>query len=127
MQLDGDKTMEASLLGPANDRPIMPLTTEEEAILLWDKQEAQEATTSCPEYLEAAEPKGLTKWADTPSTPAPSSAVPSSHRDQSRNTRRVPCRDGLRYPSTPDPNNSQAWVRAYLEVKLVVGVLFPPP
>ena len=34
MQLDSDKIMEASLLGPTNNRPIMPPTSEIEAVLL---------------------------------------------------------------------------------------------
>ena len=34
MWLDSDEIMEASLLGPADERPIMPPTAEEEAVLL---------------------------------------------------------------------------------------------
>ena len=42
MWLDGDEIMEASLLGPANDKPIMFPTMEEKAVLLGDEQELQE-------------------------------------------------------------------------------------
>ena len=38
-QLDGDEIVEASLLGPTDDRPITPLTTEEEAVLLGNELE----------------------------------------------------------------------------------------
>ena len=36
MQLDSDKIIEASLLGPVDDGPIMPLTLKEGAVLLGD-------------------------------------------------------------------------------------------
>ena len=52
MQLDGDEVLEASPLGHANHRYIMPLTMEEEAVLLVDElepQQAPEVTTSPPE------------------------------------------------------------------------------
>ena len=39
MQQDSDKIIEASLLGPTNDRPIMSPTLEEEAVLLGDELE----------------------------------------------------------------------------------------
>ena len=51
IQLDGDEIVEASLLGPINDRHVMPPTLEEEAVLLGDEpepQEAQEVTMSSP-------------------------------------------------------------------------------
>ena len=43
IQLDSDKIIEASLFGPINDRPIMPPTSEEEAVLLGNEPELQEA------------------------------------------------------------------------------------
>ena len=60
MQLDSDKIVEASLLGPADDRPITPPTTEEEAVLLGDEpepQKAQEVTMSPPECPKTPEPE----------------------------------------------------------------------
>ena len=55
MQLDGDNIMVASLLGPADVGPRMPPTSEEEAALLGDEpesQEAQEVIISPPECPE---------------------------------------------------------------------------
>ena len=60
MQLGGDEIVKALLLGPTNDRPIMPTTMEEEAVLLGDEQEpqeAQEVNTSSPQHPEATEAK----------------------------------------------------------------------
>ena len=48
MCLEGGEIVEVSLLGPADDGPGMSLTLEEEAVLLGDEpdpQEAKEATT----------------------------------------------------------------------------------
>ena len=62
MQLASDEIVEASLLGPANDKPLMPPTMEEDAVLLGDEPEPQEAwevTTSSPEHLKVAVPEGL--------------------------------------------------------------------
>ena len=43
MQLDGEEIVEVSLLGPDDDRLVMPPTMEEEAVLLGDEQEPKEA------------------------------------------------------------------------------------
>ena len=65
MQLDSDETVETSLLGPADNGPIMPLTLEEEAVLLGDEmeaQKAQEVTMPSPEYPETQ------NWRNQPSS-----------------------------------------------------------
>ena len=73
IQMDGDEIIEASLLGPANDRPVMSSTIEEEAVLLRDElgpQKAPEVTmfsSECPKTPELEEP---TEWSDAPSPPA---------------------------------------------------------
>ena len=43
MQLDSDVIVEASLMGPADDGPRVPPTLQEEAVLLGDELESQEA------------------------------------------------------------------------------------
>ena len=43
MWLDSDEIIEASLLGPSNNRPVTPLATEEEAVLPGDELEPKEA------------------------------------------------------------------------------------
>ena len=74
MWLDSEEIVEASLLSTTNGRPITPPAMQEEAVLLGDEQEPQEAlevtvTTSSSECPEVAEPERLTKWADAPSPP----------------------------------------------------------
>ena len=84
MWLGGDEIVEASLLGPANDGPGVPPTLEEEAVLLGDElepQEAQEVTISLAECPETPKPKEPTEWSDVPSPPAPSSMASNSHSD----------------------------------------------
>ena len=74
MQLDGDEIIEASLLGIIDNRPITPPTLEEEAVLLGDElepQEAQEVTMSPPECPKTPEPEEPTEQSDSPCPPAP--------------------------------------------------------
>ena len=72
MQLDCDEIIEASLLGPANDRPITPPTTEEEVVLLGhgpEPQEALEVTMPPPEHPKSIELEEPTKSSDALSPP----------------------------------------------------------
>ena len=86
MWLDGDEMLGSSLFGPADDRPGIPPMLEDEAVLLGDKPELQEAlkvTTfphECPETLKHKEPA---KQSDTPSPPAPSAMASNSYSDWS--------------------------------------------
>ena len=68
IHLDGDEIVEALLLGPTDNGPGMFPTTEEEAVLLGDvleHQEAQKATTYPCEHLGAPEHKDPDKQSDT--------------------------------------------------------------
>ena len=117
MQLDRDESVEASLLGPTNDMPWMPPTLEEEAVLLGDEpelQEAQEVTTSSPECPQTPELEELTEQSDTPSLPVPSPPTSNSHGNWSKNMRSW-CRARLQCLPTPDPDNPHDWVQAYIE------------
>ena len=58
------------MVGPTDNRPIMSPTSEEEAVLLGDEpqpQDAQEVTMSSPECPEIPEPEEPTEQADIPS------------------------------------------------------------
>ena len=76
MHLEGDKIVEDSLLGPADDGPRMSPTLAEEAVLLGDKpepQDAQEAAVLPWEHpQETPEPKDTVKQSDVPCQPPPS-------------------------------------------------------
>ena len=57
MHLEGDEIVVAFLLGPEEDGPRMFSTLEEDAVLLWDELEAQQATTFPCEHPETSKPK----------------------------------------------------------------------
>ena len=120
MCLDSGEIIEASILGPADDRPITPPTTEEEAVLLGDKPEPQEAlefTTSPPEWLKPQNWRNqlsslmvqvhlpLCPWPQTPK-------VPIHH---SHNTRRAWHRAKAQHLLTPNPDHTNDWAQAYLD------------
>ena len=56
MWLDGDEIVEASLLGPTDDKLRVPLTSEEETLLLGDEPETQEAPKTITSPLNAQKP-----------------------------------------------------------------------
>ena len=56
MWLDRDEIVEASLLGPFNNGPGLPPTSEEEAVLLGDELEPREAQEATISPLNAQEP-----------------------------------------------------------------------
>ena len=108
VQWDRDDIVEALLLGPGNDGPRMPQTSEEEAVLLGDElepQEAQKFTTSSPEYPETPEPEEQTEQFDTLSPPALSPTASNSHGYWYRNTRRAWHKARPQHPPTPNPDS----------------------
>ena len=78
IHLEGDEILEASLLGPTDDGPRLSLTLGEEAVLLGDEPEPEEATTFPCECPETPEPEEPAEQSDTPSPPAPSTAASGS-------------------------------------------------
>ena len=74
MWLNGDEIVEASLLWPADNRPRVLLTLEEEAVLLGDRpepQEAQKVTMSPHECPETPKAKEATEQSNTPKSTCP--------------------------------------------------------
>ena len=67
------------------------------------------------ECTEAPKPKEPAKLSHTPSPPVPSAMASNSCSDQSRNTRRVWCRDRPQHPPTPNPDSPNDLVIAYTE------------
>ena len=117
MWLDSDEIIEASLLGPANNRPITPPTTGEEAVLLGDEPEPQEAlevTTLPPEHPKTPKLEEAAEQSDTPSPPVPPPMASNSPGNHSWNTRRALCRARVQCLLTLDPDNTKNWVQAYL-------------
>ena len=118
MQLEGDEIVKASLLAPTDDLPGVPPTSEEEAVLLGDEpepQQAQKVTMSPPECPGIPKPKEPTKPSDAPSPPAPSSMASNSCSDQSQNTRRAWHRAIPQHLPNPSPDSPNNWVCAYIE------------
>ena len=116
MHLEGDEIVEALLLGPTDDGPRTSPTLAEEAVLLGDEPEPQEATTFPCEHLEETpKPEEPVEWSDAPCLPAPSAIASGSSSNQSRDTRRAQCRARPRHLATPDPlDNPNDWVLTYL-------------
>ena len=105
--LDGDEIVKALLLGPAGDGPRTSPTLEEEAVLLEDEpepQEAKEATTfSCEHPEETPKPEEPVEGSDTLCQPVLSAVASGSSGNQSQDTRRAQHRARPRHPASPDP------------------------
>ena len=91
-------------------------TPEEEAVLLGDEPEHQEATTFPWEHLEdilkLTEP---VKWSDTLHPPTPSAVASGSSSNKSQDTRRAWCRARPQHLVTPDLlDNLIDWILTYL-------------
>ena len=118
MQLDSDDIIKASLLDPANDKPGTPPTLEEEAVLLGDEpepQDAQEVIMSSPECPKTTELEVPTEWSDTPSPPTPLPTASNFQGNWSQNTRRAQHSTRAQPLPTPNPNNPNDLVWAYIE------------
>ena len=119
MYLEEEKIVEALLHRPVDDGPRTSPTLAEEAVLLGDEpepQEAQEATTlPCEQPEEPPKPKEPVKWSDTPCPPVPSALGLSASHKQSHDTRRTWYRARPRCPAGPDPlDNPNDWALTYL-------------
>ena len=92
MCLEGDEIVEASLLGPTDDESRMCPTPEEEALLLGDEPEPQEAKQAtmfpCEHPGETPKSKEPVKQSDTMPTSTSAIATGSSG-NPSQNTRRT--------------------------------------
>ena len=92
MDLEADEIVEMSLLGPTDNGSRMSPTLAEEAVLLGDElepQEAQKATTCPHEHLGAPEPKEPAEQSYAPHPPAPSATTPGSSGNQSQDANRA--------------------------------------
>ena len=111
--------MEASLLEPADEEPGMSPTLAEEAVLLRDEPESQEAQETavlpCEHLEDAPKPNYTVEWSDASCMPVPSAIASNASSNQSHATRRAWHRARPWCLAAADPlDNPNDWVFKYL-------------